>query len=238
VNVTAQDRTVQGVIVAALYRFPVKAMAGEALEEAVLRWNGFDGDRRYAFVQSQDRSDFPWLTIREVPALTTYVPSLVNGGVRVRTPGGRELDIGSESLRGELEAAHGRPVHLLHSGRGLPDSSPLSVVSVQTVVAIGALADRSLEPLRFRANLVLDAPGEEFPEEALLGRELRIGDARIRLDRRDSRCSVINFDPHTAERDPAVLRAVAQQRENCAAVYASCVAPGTIRVGDAVELAG
>jgi uncharacterized protein YcbX len=239
VNVTARDRTVQGVKVAALYRFPVKAMAGEALEEVLLRWHGLEGDRRHAFVQSQDRSDFPWLTIREVPALTTYVPSRVNGTVVVRTPGGRELDVGSEELRLELEAAHGRPVHLMHSHRGLADSSPVSVLSLQTVAAIGALAGRSLEPLRFRANIIVDAPGEEFPEEALLGRELRIGDdARIRLDRPDSRCMVINFDPHTAERDPAVLRAVAQHRDNCAAIYGSCVEPGTVRVGDRVEVIG
>jgi uncharacterized protein YcbX len=224
--------------VAALYRFPVKAMAGEALEEVLIRWHGLEGDRRHAFVQSQDRSDFPWLTIREVPALTTYVPSRVNGSVLVRTPGGRELNVESEELRRELEAAHGRPVHLLHSHRGLADSSPVSVLSLQTVAAIGALAGRSLQPLRFRANLIIDAPGEEFPEEALIGRELRIGDARIRLDRPDSRCMVINFDPHTAERDPAVLRAVARHRDNCAAVYGSCVEPGTVRVGDRIELVG
>jgi hypothetical protein len=46
---------------------------------------------------------------------------------------------------------------------------------------------------------------------------------------------VINFDPHTAERDPAVLRAVTRHREQCAAVYASCVEPGIVRVGDAVS---
>jgi uncharacterized protein YcbX len=112
------------------------------------------------------------------------------------------------------------------------------VLSLQTVAAIGALAGRSLQPLRFRANLIIDAPGEEFPEEALIGRELRIGDARIRLDRPDSRCMVINIDPHTAERDPAVLRAVARHRDNCAAVYGSCVEPGTVRVGDRIELVG
>jgi uncharacterized protein len=208
-------------------------MAGEALESAQLGWAGFEGDRRHAFVQSGNRSDFPWLTIREVPALTTYVPTLRDGSVIVRTPAGRELDVASPELAEEL-SAYGRPAQLLHSGRGLFDAFPVSVVSVQTVEAIGALAGRSLEPLRFRPNIVIDAPGQQFPEEALIGRELRIGEARIRLDVRDTRCSVINFDPHTAERDPAVLRAVARNRETCAAVYGSCVQPGTVRVGDEV----
>ena len=220
--------------VVALYRFPVKAMAGEALASAQLGWAGLDGDRRHAFVQSDDRSDFPWLTIRQVPALTTYVPAIRNGGVVIRTPAGRELDVASPELAGEL-SAYGRPVHLLHSKRGLFDAFPVSILSLQTVAAVSALAGRDLDPLRFRPNIVIDAPGHDFPEEAWLGREVRIGDARIRVDVRDTRCMVINFDPHTAERDPAVLRAVAQHRETCAAVYGSCVAPGEIRVGDQVR---
>ncbi len=36
-------------VVAALYRYPVKSMCGEAIDEGRLWWHGFDGDRRYAF---------------------------------------------------------------------------------------------------------------------------------------------------------------------------------------------
>ena len=35
-------------IVKALYRYPVKSMGGEALDEAQLGWHGVDGDRRLA----------------------------------------------------------------------------------------------------------------------------------------------------------------------------------------------
>jgi uncharacterized protein len=220
--------------VVALYRYPVKAMAGEALASARFGWAGLDGDRRYAFVRSEDRSNFPWLTIRQVPALTTYVPALDDGRVTVRTPAGRELDLASAELAEELTAAHGSPVHLLQSSRGLFDAFPVSVLSLQTVAAVSELVGRELEPLRFRPNIVIDAPGREFPEEAWIGRELRVGDARLRLDLRDTRCMVINFDPHSAERDPAVLRAVARHRETCAAVYGSCVEPGELRVGDEI----
>ena len=34
--------------VEALFRYPVKSMAGERLEEANLGWHGLDGDRRLA----------------------------------------------------------------------------------------------------------------------------------------------------------------------------------------------
>jgi hypothetical protein len=51
--------------VAGLWRFPVKSMAGEQLDEAELGWHGLAGDRRWAFVRGDTpRSGFPWLTIR------------------------------------------------------------------------------------------------------------------------------------------------------------------------------
>ena len=220
--------------VVALYRYLVKAMAAEALETAQLGWAGFEGDRRHAFVQSENRSDFPWLTIREVPALTTYVPFARDGSVSVRTPTGRELPVESPELADELAAAGRRPVHLLHSGRGLFDAVPRlgrEPPDGRRRRRAGRAGARSAALPAQRGDR---RAGLEFPEEALIGRELRIGAARIRLDVRDSRCSVINFDPHTAERDPAVLRAVARHREKCAAVYGSCVEPGEVRVGDAV----
>ena len=48
---------------------------------------------------------------------------------------------------------------------------------------------------------------------------------------------VVNFDHRTAERNPAVLRAVAQHREVCIGVYGSVEAPGLVRVGDPVQAA-
>ena len=48
--------------VEALFRYPMKSMGGEALEEAELGWHGLDGDRRLAFRRIDDRRGFPWLT--------------------------------------------------------------------------------------------------------------------------------------------------------------------------------
>ena len=48
--------------VEAIFRYPVKSMAGERLEVANLGWHGLDGDRRLAFRRMDDRSGFPWLT--------------------------------------------------------------------------------------------------------------------------------------------------------------------------------
>jgi uncharacterized protein YcbX len=61
---------------------------------------------------------------------------------------------------------------------------------------------------------------------------------RMRVDARDKRCAVVNVDPATASRDPAVLRAIAHHRRACLGVYGSTVEPGRVHVGDPVTVDG
>ena len=68
---------------------------------------------------------------------------------------------------------------------------------------------------RFRANVYLDLKSSEgFAENAFVGRSLRIGPKVVVavLDR-DPRCMMITLDPDTAEKTPAVLKAVAQAHD-------------------------
>jgi uncharacterized protein len=58
----------------------------------------------------------------------------------------------------------------------------------------------------------------------------------MRVDKRDQRCVVVTVDPVTLARDPAILRAIARQRDARLGVYASTVEPGQVAVGDPVEL--
>lgn len=230
--------------VSALFRYPVKSMAAESLDEATFGWHGMLGDRRFAFVQADNKSDFPWLTIREVPAMMRYQPVTAAEAEKVpptvTTPGGRELPVTDPELLEELAAAHGKPVHLLRSERGLFDVFTVSVLSSQTVEGMGELAGSDLEPLRFRPNILVDAPGRAFPEDGWVGRIVTFGtgeDAlRVRLDVRDARCMVINFDHATVERNPEVLRAAAQKRDGCVGVYGSVEREGIVRVGDPILL--
>lgn len=59
--------------VAALYRYPVKSMAGQSLRTADLGWYGCTGDRRLALRRVDDRGRFPWLTASKLPELILYV---------------------------------------------------------------------------------------------------------------------------------------------------------------------
>jgi uncharacterized protein YcbX len=230
--------------VRAVYRYPVKSMGAEPLQAAEVDWYGVLGDRRFGFVQETNASAFPWLTIREVPAMTRYGArcgaDAEQDAPTVTTPDGRELAVTDAALAAELEAAHGKPIRLVRTFRGLFDCFALSLISVQTVAGLGELAARELAPLRFRPTILVDAPGGHFPEDAWVGRTLQFGDGddapRMRVDVPDRRCMVINFDHETAARDPAVLRAAARHHDACAGVYGSVERPGVLRVGAPVTL--
>jgi hypothetical protein len=225
--------------VAALFRYPVKSMAAEELDGADVSWHGLAGDRRWAFVRAgQERSGFPWLTIRERPELAHYRPRFAepdrpNASLTlVRTPCGGEFDVADPALAAEL----GPGVRVIKCDRGVFDTMPLSLLSTQTLAGLGRLAGAGLAPGRFRPNLLVDARGREFPEDAWVGRVLRIGGLRMRVDQRDKRCVVVTVDPVTLCRNPAILRAIARERDARLGVYGSAVEPGRVAVGDPVEL--
>ena len=226
--------------VAGLWRYPVKSMAGESLDDAEVSWNGLAGDRRWAFIRGHRvRSGFPWLTIRDLPELAHYRPRFAEpdrpnaSPTLVRTPNGGELDVAAPALAAEL----GPGVRVIKQDRGVFDTSPLSVITTQTVTSLGTLAGVELDVLRFRPNLLIEASGEEaFPEDAWVGCVLRVGGMRIRIDRRDKRCVMVNIDPLTLNRNPAVLRAIARERGACLGVYGSTTQPGRVLVGDPVMI--
>ena len=225
---------------AALLRYPVKSMGAQALDEVEVSWHGLAGDRRWAFVRDGiARSGFPWLTIRQLPDLCHYRPSFLDSSrpdaspTVVDTPAGARFDVVDPALAALL----GDRVRVLKQDRGVFDAMPLSLISTQTVAHLGALVSGALDVRRFRPNLVVDVPADvAFPEDGWVGATLHIGGLRMRVDRRDERCVVVNVDPVTTDRDPAVLRVIADQRQACLGVYGSTVQPGRVAVGDAVLL--
>ncbi len=225
-----------------LWRYPVKSMAGEALTIAEVGWHGVAGDRRWAFIRpGLERSGFPWLTLRESAEMRGFVPRFTDPErpntslTVVRSPDGDEYEVTDPALAARL----GDGVRVIKQDVGVFDSMPLSLISTRTVAGIAEMAGRALEPQRFRPNLLVEPFGDTaFPEDSCLGQIVRVGAMRLRIDCRDSRCVIVTMDPDTGARDPAILRQIAKQRENCAGVYASVVTPGRVAVGDAVVLEG
>ncbi len=226
--------------VVGLWRYPVKSMAAEELEEVDVSWQGLAGDRRWAFVRDgMARSGFPWLTIRARSDMSHYRPAFLDPGrpdtspTLVITPGGQELDVVDPALADEL----GGGAQVIKQNRGVFDTLPLSLITTQTLTGLSGLVGSKLEVLRFRPNLLVEPTGDApFPEDGWVGSELELGGLRMRVDQRDERCVVITVDPVTTRRDPAILRAIAQKRDACVGVYGSTVQPGRVAVGDPVYL--
>src|SRR5437763_16623764 len=57
-----------------LWRYPVKSMRGEELQEAFVGFPGVYGDRLYASRSSAAPKGFPWLTAREQAGMLLYRP--------------------------------------------------------------------------------------------------------------------------------------------------------------------
>jgi uncharacterized protein YcbX len=233
-------------IVKAIYRYPVKSMAGERLATAALGWHGIEGDRRFAFRRVQETGGFPWLTAGRLPALIRYQPySAVagNGAVptHVRTPSGAELELSGAALQQELSAVFGAEVQLMQLNHGMFDEAPLSLISTATLGTLAARAECAVDARRFRPNILIetitDAP---FPEDAWLGKLVVFGEQSeapaMSVAQRDVRCTMINLDPETGTVTPQVLKATVKTNQNCAGVYGATFRCGELAVGSRVFL--
>src|SRR5436190_10074518 len=57
-----------------LWRYPVKSMRGEELDEAFAGYSGIYGDRLFAFRSSANHKGFPYLTARDQRRFLQYRP--------------------------------------------------------------------------------------------------------------------------------------------------------------------
>ena len=233
--------------VEALFRYPVKSMAGERLEVADLGWHGLDGDRRLAFRRMNDRSGMPWLTASRLPDLLLFTP--LRGGdaaqgdlpARIRTPDGEELPVFGEDLAKEVGRRHGAPVQMMQLRHGIFDEASISVIAADTLREIGRLAGQSLDVRRFRPNifvrLLRPAP---FHEDQWLGGVLSFGEGddapAITVTMRDLRCSIVNLDPDSASSAPEVMKAVVRANQNNAGIYGAVTHIGRLAVGQTIIL--
>jgi uncharacterized protein len=90
---------------------------------------------------------------------------------------------------------------------------PVSLITTSTVSALCAAAGVPGDELRFRPNVVIAATSDApYAEDEWVGRSLHIGDAMVRVDRRDTRCVIVNVDPGTGQPDAPVLKIIGRHR--------------------------
>ncbi|MGC2169160.1 MAG: MOSC N-terminal beta barrel domain-containing protein [Acidimicrobiales bacterium] len=109
--------------VASLWRFPVKSMQGELLQEVALSSTGLVGDRAYALIDAETGKVVSAKSVRQFPDVLTCAAAFVEApqaghappAVRIDLPNGTVVTSDSPNADGVLSAFFGRSVSLAHS---------------------------------------------------------------------------------------------------------------------------
>ena len=188
-----------------VWRYPVKSMRGEELEEAFAGFSGIYGDRLFAFKSSASPKGFPYLTAREQRRLLQYRPHFrypdkaarpinlteaesmganpVSADpseliVDVETPDAKKLAVDDPALMDMLrgDLDQKHQLTLIRSERALTDCRPVSIFSLQSARQLAEETGVPIDKRRFRANVYVDLVSSGgFAENDFVGRSLRIG---------------------------------------------------------------
>jgi uncharacterized protein YcbX len=129
-----------------------------------------------------------------------------------------------------VSEATGEPAFLFHiATTDRFDVLPLLVATDGAIESIG------LDRRRFRPNILVGGV-EGLAERQWEGKNLRIGEIEIHAAQLRSRCVMTTYDPDTLAQDKSVLFRIVSDYDGKLALDCSVVKPGTVRVGDPVEL--
>lgn len=131
------------------------------------------------------------------------------------------------------------PARVVRAAVGMTDSAfpSIAILNKASLAALGARLGLPLAQERFRGNIWLDglAPFAEFD---LVGREVRIGAALLRVRERITRCVATGVDPQTGLPDADTLGGLQDGwGHKDFGVYAEVVEGGRVAKGDQATLA-
>jgi uncharacterized protein YcbX len=209
--------------VSEIWRYPVKSLKGERLNETEITKLGIPSDRQIAVIRTINGR---LLTSRLWPKLLSLQGSINADGVP--TNNGHLWD-STEALQLGREAA-GEPVTL----EQIPAPQAFDVLPL-LVATDGAARYLNIDHRRLRPNILLaDVP--DLEERNWPGRVIAIGNVRIHAVKLRDRCVMTSFDPDTQAQDPSVLLRIVQELDGSTALDSSVITPGKISVGDQAHI--
>jgi MOSC domain-containing protein len=110
----------------------------------------------------------------------------------------------------------------------------VSLINLASVRDLEGKIGRTVEPIRFRANVYFDGlPAWQEQEWVVPESTITIGGARLRVIAPITRCPATDVNPETAERDiPMVAELMRHYAHNIMGIYAEVVGAGDIALGD------
>src|SRR5436305_9113319 len=242
-----------------IYRYPVKGLSPERLSEVRLApGRTLPADRKYAIENGPSGFDpaaptyFPksrFLMLMRNERLATLETRYDDATHALTIRGeGRELargDLSTPEGRLAIEAffrrfmpkdLRGPPKVLQADGHSFSDVSAkvVSIINLASVAAVETIVGQPVNPLRFRAHLYVEG-SPALSELDLVGREIAIGTARLKVTKRIMRCAATNVDPDTGMRDLEIPATLMRNLDHAdCGVYARVIEGGEIRPGDRV----
>ena len=246
-----------------LYRFPVKGLTAEALEETEVEANGcIPWDRAFALAQGDagfDSAAPRWLQKTnfmcgarnaKIAALATVFEPR-DGTLTLRAPDGTGIAENALSGSGRIKIAAFLTAYLGHEARGAPAfhhvaghcfsdyrAPVISLINMASLRDLEAKVGARRHRRRFRANVWFSgAPA--WSERDWIGQQIQMGGAVLRVFRNIPRCAATEVNPDTAERDAdpvAELRAFYGHPD--LGVFATVIEGGRFALGDSIELLG
>jgi len=208
-----------------IYRYPVKGLSAEALAEVHLDpGEPLPGDRKFALVQGDapfDEAAPTWLQKQHFAMLmqNERLASLHAAWddrrevLVIRPPDGEALTASTATAEGRAAIAAFLAAFLGHEARGRPRfvTSPghsfsdhrnkvVSLINLASLAALEQAMGRSLDPLRFRANVYFSGL-PAWAEFDWVGRTIELGGATLTITKRIPRCPATEVNPMTARRD-------------------------------------
>lgn len=229
--------------VSALWRYPVKSMLGKQCETVELNERGIEGDRVYAVRDAGGKLGSGKNTgrFRKIDGLFGFRAGYRGRVPEITLPGGLTVRADDSGVHAVLSAALGQPVTLARES-AVPhfDDGAVHLLTTASLAWLRAgLPEARVDERRFRANLLLDVPGNSTLEQRWTGRRLRVGPhAELRIVGPTERCGMVTFAQNELPDDPRILHHLADFADLAFGVYAQVLAPGTIHRGDPVLLIG
>jgi hypothetical protein len=242
---------------------PVKGLAMHHPDHVDLTADGVQGDRAFFLVDASGemvsctdigalmahRADLDdatgVLTLQGPEGIVHSAPAELGAPVDtdfygLRTVSGHAV-IGWDEV---FSAIAGQPVRLVRGGTGAFDVAGVTLLGASSTEGLATTnALESVDARRFRMNIEI-AGGDPLVEDSWNGRELRIGEAVVRVGTPVKRCAATTRNPDTGEIDLQTLKLIGalKGRQEFSpwgagfyfGVYADVLTPGRVSVGDQV----
>jgi uncharacterized protein YcbX len=208
--------------VAEIWRYPVKSMAGEPLEEAVVLPGGIIGDRLVQVYGAGDRL----VTARTHPGLLRHRGTLDKSG----EPLVDGLPWTSPEVFARVQKVVGPAAKLVR------DDDPHAKFDILPLLVAtdGAIAAFGRDRRRLRPNIIIGGvPG--LDERNWPAGQLHIGEVIIAVDSLRGRCVVTTYDPDSLAQDAGVLQDIVRRFQGRLALNSAVLRGGPIRVGQTVK---